>query len=156
MKKIMIGLAVLFAASLVAQAVPDSKDFDLTVTTNGSSATQTITIRGEIYAVRVVSVPVGASPTATITVATPDQTIFSKAATAVGVYPLAQPLYLSTAAQAYQTFEFPSTSTGDVTRLTTNSVAVYGPYVSAGAVTATAASTSTNSGIWKIRVIYKP
>lgn len=155
MKKIiMIGLAVLCMAGL-AKAGMDAKDFDLTVTTNGSSDSKAITIRGEIYAVNIVSVPIGASPTATITVATPDQTIFTKAATATGVYPLAQPLYLSTAAQAYQTFYSPSV-TGEVTRLTTNNVAVYGPYASAGAVTATATSTSTNSGIWKVRVIYKP
>jgi len=135
MKKMLLGLVVGlgFASMVMAQA--DSRDFLCTVTSI-STGTASYVVRGEIAAVRVI-VPTGG--TGTVTLATANETIFSKADVA-------------TTATFYPRLKV-NTSAGG-----TNIVdGVTDRFVSAGLMTATVANSATTvtNGTYTIRVIYR-
>jgi hypothetical protein len=137
MKKFVCIIGVLVALVSPTFALMDSRDYSLTVTTNGSSAEQAFALRGEVYGVNVTAIPAG-SPTGTMTFTSAEGTIFTKTVTEVGFLPLTQPLYKSNGALA----------TTDATN------SIWGSYFVAGSVTGKVVSASTNSGTYRVRFIY--
>jgi hypothetical protein len=134
MKKMLIGLAAVLASGSVVLAAADSRDFTCNVTSI-STGTASYVVRGDIEAVRVI-VPTGG--TGTVTLATANETVFTKAdiTASTTFYPR---LKVNTSAGGTNLVE-----------------AVTDKYVSAGTLTATvvnSATTLTNQN-YTIRVIF--
>jgi hypothetical protein len=138
MKKL-ISLIVLAAWAFPAFALMDTKDFSATVV-GTATGTQSYVIRGELEGVYV-TVPSGG--TATVTIASREQTLFTKSCTASAFYPILIPAYGTTGSALTQS-----------AYLSTN--VVYTKAAMAGSITATFvgenAASVTNS--WKATILY--
>jgi len=91
MKKVLSHI-ILIAMAVPAFALMDSKDFTATVV-GTATGTQSFVIRGALEGVYV-TVPSGG--TGTVTIATAQQTLFTKSCTASAFYPIQVPAYGST------------------------------------------------------------
>jgi hypothetical protein len=161
MKKVLSHI-VLLAMAVPAFALMDSKDFTATVV-GTATGTQSIVIRGSLEGVYV-TVPTGG--TGTVTIATAEQTLFSKSCTASEFYPILVPAYTSTGSQigTYSTVTYTNTGVNDSGgTISTNlfigryvAPGVYTKPAMAGTVTATFVGANgagvTNS--WKATVFF--
>lgn len=95
MKKVQLIALVLLAFGVTALADMDDKTFGAGQTIAGSTNTYTLALRGELYGVYI-NVGTATTRTQTVTVASAQQTLFTKAVTADGWYPLQYPQYGST------------------------------------------------------------
>ena len=116
MKKF-LSVIVLVALAFPAFALMDTKDFTATVVGTGTG-TQSIVIRGSLEGVYV-TVPSGG--TATVTIATSEQTLFTKSCTSSAFYPILVPAYGSTGAALTQS------AYGSTYAVTTNSNTILTP-----------------------------
>lgn len=144
MKKIMIGLVALMGTGIAAFAAMDSKEFSPSIA-GAIASTNTVTIRGTLEGVYV-DVPAGG--TCTVTVASREATLFTKASIVADA--------MFTPYRAVQTSAGASATFVGGTNDTAN--AWYVPQVMAGPVTVTILSQNgaavTNT--FTTRIIYNP
>lgn len=139
MKKLMV-LTALLASGLAVLAAMDDKTYNVTVigtTTNSAN----VVLRGELEAVKI-DVPNGA--TGTVTVATSDGTVFSKADIAADVIYFPR-VALHTTAGVAATFVGGTNDTAN---------AWYGKAPLAGDVTVTVIGQSAGTNAYSVKVIY--
>jgi hypothetical protein len=149
MKKFLVIAAILAVCGVTANAAMQALDFAVAVS-GTSTNSRAYTVRGTVEGVYV-TVPTGA--TGTVTVATTEQTLFTKSCTASAFYPVQVPVYTTAGAAAtFNTYSATNTAGGATAA---EAQAWYTKPAMAGVVTTTivAAGGGTN---WNVRLLYNP